>query len=58
MRIYNMLGGVAAKLQNSNFIPIAMGTEIIMDVSKLPTGIYWLEISSSVKTYRAKFIKQ
>ena len=51
--IYNMFGELADKSQTSIFKP-----ETGIDISHLPSGMYWLEISSTAKSYRAKFIKQ
>ncbi len=48
--IYNMLG------EN---IQCAFDRQLLtVDCRLLPSGMYWLEVSSSEKTYRTKFIKQ
>ena len=48
--VYNMLG------EN---IQCAFDRQLLtVDCRLLPTGMYWLEVSSSEKTYRTKFLKQ
>src|SRR6185295_17898951 len=53
INIYNALGVLVLDFPTSN---IQHPTSI--DVSALSSGIYWLEITSAEKTFRAKFVKQ
>ncbi|MCX6274619.1 MAG: T9SS type A sorting domain-containing protein [Bacteroidetes bacterium] len=57
--IYNMLSEMvlAVQLQTSNIIPITIGTETILDVSELASGLYYIEITAGEKTFRSKFVK-
>ena len=50
--IYNMLG-------EEVFAPLSLGEGPggEADVSSFPSGMYWLEINSNEKIFRAKFIK-
>ncbi len=50
--IYNMLGvALQSEIKNQK-------SEMIADVTELPSGIYWLEVSTRQKILRSKFIKQ
>jgi PKD repeat protein len=53
--IYNVMGEKVF----SDAIPIAIGSKLpTVDCQLFPSGIYYLEIFSDKKTYRAKFLKQ
>jgi len=51
--IYNVLG---EKILSG--LPRSIGTESVIDVSRITSGIYWLEIISDNKIFRTKFVKQ
>ncbi len=51
--VYNMIGMVAVQSDIRN-----AKSEVSIDVHVLPSGIYWLEVSSNGKTCRIKFVKQ
>jgi PKD repeat protein len=53
IRIYSMLGELAVQPQTLNFKP-----ETNIEVSGLGAGIYWIELQSQEKIFRAKFVKQ
>ncbi len=49
--VYNIIGvAVQSELTNQK-------SEMSVDVGRLPSGIYWIELKSD-KTFRAKFVKQ
>jgi len=53
--IYNMVGELVKVVRPSS----VLGPQpFVFDVSYLSKGVYWLEVSSNEKTFRARFIKQ
>jgi len=61
--IYNVMGVLAVLpinigTQTSNLNPYSYRDETSIDVSNLPSGLYYLEITSCGKAIRTKFVKQ
>jgi len=52
--IYNMMGEIVWKGQQE---VRTRNQDVIIDVTKLPSGIYYLELISERKTFRSKFVK-
>ncbi len=54
--IYNMIGATVQFEIKKH--PDSYLDEVSVDVHTLPSGIYWLEVSSGEKIFRTKFMKQ
>ncbi len=55
IKILDMIGEIVLAVQSKNR---NQKTEMSVDVSALSKGIYWIEMVSEGKSFRAKFIKQ
>jgi hypothetical protein len=56
--IYNMLGELALQPLRNSYRNSGIEGETNIDVTILPSGIYWIEINSGDKFFRVKFVKR